>query len=102
MSCPLVTPLVADSWQVEWDDACSGLDKTLAREAQWKAQEASKDEEQWGETDASGGWEVTPPASPICVDSVWPGLVAQVNKHCGTWGPFPTDTFEVIDVVQPV
>jgi hypothetical protein len=72
------------------------------REAEWKAQEASNDKVQWGKADASGGWETPPPASPVCVDSRWPGLAAQVGECCGTWGPFPTNTFEVVDVVQPV
>jgi hypothetical protein len=85
----LVTPLVTDSWQVEWDYACSVLDKMLGREAEWRAWEVSNNEIQWGKTDVSGGWEATPPASPVCVDSGWPGLAAQVNECCGTWGLSP-------------
>jgi hypothetical protein len=91
---------VADGYGVEWDDGCSGLTETLAREAEWTAQEASNDTVQWGVTDATGGWEVTLPASPVWNDSGWPGLAAQIDKCYGTWGLFPTDTFEVIiDVV---
>lgn len=52
---------------MEWDDACLGLDRTVAREAEWKACEVSNfNKTQWRETDVtSGGWEVTPPASPV-------------------------------------
>jgi hypothetical protein len=39
---------------------------------------------------------MTPPASPTRGDSGWPGLAAQVDECCGIWGPFPTDTLEVV------
>jgi hypothetical protein len=30
-------------------------------------------------------------------------LAAQIDEHCGTWGPFPNNTFEVVvDVVRTV
>jgi hypothetical protein len=47
----------------------------------WKAQEASNDMVQWGVDSTMGGWEVTPPASPV--DEAWPD--ALVDKHCGVW-----------------
>jgi hypothetical protein len=44
---------------LEWDDACEGLDQTIALEKDWEAKEA-----QWGKTSDAIGWEATPPESP--------------------------------------
>jgi hypothetical protein len=56
---------VTDNFNTEWDDSCMGLVETLAREAEWKAWEASNNNVvQWG-VYMTDGWEVTPPASPI-------------------------------------
>jgi hypothetical protein len=56
---------------------------------------------QWGVTDAAGGWEVTPPASPPQeIDLLWPGLAAQVDHRYGTWPAFPSDTLEVEVLVK--
>jgi hypothetical protein len=60
---------LTDGYGVEWDDSCSGLTETLAREAEWKAWEASNNMVQWGVTNATSGWEVTLPASPVQDDS---------------------------------
>jgi hypothetical protein len=48
---------------LEWDDACDGLVRTVAREEEWKDREAQNDAVQWGV--GAIGWEVTPPASPV-------------------------------------
>jgi hypothetical protein len=84
---------MADSYGTEWDDGCLGLTETLNREAEWRAQEAANDAVQWGVTDAVGGWEVTPPASPIGVVGIvegvaWPDV--SVDEHCGIW-PSPSE-----------
>jgi hypothetical protein len=71
--------LMTDDFNTEWDDSCPGLVETLAREAEWKAQEACNDAVQWGVGSMMEGWEVTPPASPV--DEAWPG--ASVDEHCG-------------------
>jgi hypothetical protein len=34
---------VTDNFKTEWDDSCPGLVGILAREAEWKAHEASND-----------------------------------------------------------
>jgi hypothetical protein len=55
---------------------------------------------------ARGSWGVTLLASPareVCGpegEPSWPGLAAQVNDRCGTWGPFLMDTFEVMQTVE--
>jgi hypothetical protein len=73
--------LVTDDFYTEWDDGCPSLVETLAREAEWRAQETSNDVVQWGVGSAKNGWEVTPPASPI--EEAWPGVL--VDEHCGVW-----------------
>jgi hypothetical protein len=72
--------LVTDDFDTEWDDSCPGLVETIAREAEWKACEASNNTV-WLGRSATEGWEVTPPISPI--EEAWPG--ALVDEHCGTW-----------------
>jgi hypothetical protein len=79
-SCWTQVVLAADDFDTEWDDSCPGLIETLAREAEWKAQEASNDTVQWGVL-MTDSWEVTPPASPI--EEAWPGAV--MDDCCGTW-----------------
>jgi hypothetical protein len=39
---------MTDDFDTEWDDGCPGLVETLAREVEWKDQEASNDAVQWG------------------------------------------------------
>jgi hypothetical protein len=53
---------------------------TLAREVEWKDQEAQNEAVQWGGSNRDG-WEVTPPASPVAES--WPGAVA--DEHSGNW-----------------
>jgi hypothetical protein len=67
----------------EWDDDYPGLVETLAREAEWKRQEAHDDAAaaSW-EVNPPDGWGNTPPASPI-----WPG--ASIDEYCSTW-PSPS------------
>jgi hypothetical protein len=52
----------------------------VAGEAEWRACEASNNVVQWGVADATGGWEATPPTSPVRDDSGLPGSAAQINK----------------------
>jgi hypothetical protein len=99
---------VTDSFDTEWDDGCPGLVATLAREAEWKAQEASNNAVQWGVSAVMDGWEVTPPASPmdavdVVEDAAWPGALADehygvwpssaelAQAHCDAWPGFPSD-----------
>jgi hypothetical protein len=46
--------LTTDDFDTEWDDSCPGLLETLAREAEWKAQEASNNAVQWGVQEMDG------------------------------------------------
>jgi hypothetical protein len=79
---------MTDCYGTEWDDGCLGLTEMLNREAEWRAWEAANDAVQWGVTDTSVGWEITPPASPVGAvvgleDASWPG--ASVDEHSGVW-----------------
>jgi hypothetical protein len=50
-----------------------------------------------------GSWVVIPPASPVQDvegDLSWPTLATQINDWCGNWGPFPSDTLEVEQMVE--
>jgi hypothetical protein len=71
---------MTDVFDTEGDNGCPGLVETLAREAEWKAQEVSNDAVQWGVSGADG-WEVTPPVSPV--EEAWPGVI--IDEHCGIW-----------------
>jgi hypothetical protein len=51
----LVGLLMTDNFDTEWDDSCSGLVETLAREAEWKAREVNNDVVQWGVSAAMDG-----------------------------------------------
>jgi hypothetical protein len=59
------------------------------REKEWEERQVQNDAVQWGSSDPSGGWEVTPPASPAFQDGVrrfgpW-GLTAEQVAQGGTW-----------------
>jgi hypothetical protein len=72
------------SFDTEWDDGCPSLVEMMAREVEWKSREVSNNQVQWGVSDATGGWDISPPTSPIGgVNVGWPG--ALVDKHSGVW-----------------
>jgi hypothetical protein len=85
----------------------------LAREAEWKAREASNKQVQWGVSDAAGGWDVTPPTSLVGeVDVAWPGALVDehsgvwqstsevVQAYCNAWLGFPADAIEIEVTVE--
>jgi hypothetical protein len=49
----------------------------------------------------NGSWAITPPVSlsvevlGVEGDLSWPALAAQVDEHCGSWEPFPSDTLKM-------
>jgi hypothetical protein len=93
----------------------------LAREAEWKAHEGSNfNKAQWRGPNASGGgWEVTPPVSPVseidviggstwpgvsvlmdgCGDT-WPSSAKLVKARCDAWPGFSSDTIEIKVAVE--
>jgi hypothetical protein len=68
---------------------------------------------QWGASDAMGGWDITPPTSPVgevnaawpdmLVDecsSVWPFPSEVVHAHCDAWPGFLLDAIEIEVTVE--
>jgi hypothetical protein len=72
----------------------------MACEDEWKWHEAVNDAVQWGVTDATKGWEVTPPASPVGgVDvagaGTWSSHDELVNARVAAWPGFPPDYVKI-------